>query len=218
MIDAFLKKSFLSFVSLVIPLLLATGCAVAPIPTETPTAVPTAFLCPRSPIQSEIRKDVFPAGEFPIWATSWKDPIPWSNMWKLSLPPYPGRMGRKLWAVDKSVQGNLYVTGKQLDGDGIVLFPTLKTAEFPDDTHILFTKEPADFLVIPSAHESIISSSPPRFADHISLVLYPHPGCYQFTATIAEYTVNIVVEIISTPQFTANRKRSLCLGCGLLSI
>lgn len=131
--------------------------------------------CPASP-RTDIRPDKAPlAGEFPIW-TSAGGQLPWSDLPPSDYAPLPYGLMKTIWVVDKRTpEGTLRLAGRQLDGDGMVLFSQ------SDDPVVRV-------LEIPSAHEGP-ALSPPGFQDHYVTVHYPGPGCYQLSATIGQSVV-----------------------------
>lgn len=171
------------------------------IPGNPPTVMPTTQstrTCSVSPSQSKLRPDMAAlAGEFPLWLTVGTGTYSWSKQ-PISLPPYPGRMDKIIWTVDTRVSGDLRITGKQLGGDGVLLFADKAKTQIDDKGQVLgsiIEDKPSDVRLILSA-ENGVQNSPPGFQDHGGLVYYPHPGCYQYTATIADHTVQIVVEVL----------------------
>jgi hypothetical protein len=123
------------------------------------------------------------SGEFPIW-TSVGDQLPWSDLSQSPFAPPPYRILKTFWMVERRTPDGVFrLSGRQLDGDGIVLFnqgdnPALQLWE------------------IPSAQEGP-ASSPPGFQDHYVGVHYPGPGCYGMTAMIGEdVVVQTVIQIL----------------------
>ncbi len=163
--------------------LLVMACAES---VTSPAALPTlkpGEPCPVSP-KTDFRPDKAPlAGEFPIW-TSVGDQLPWSDLPESQFAPPPYRILKAIWVVDKRTpDGVLRLTGRQLDGDGRVLFNQ-------SDNQALQLWE------LPSAHEGP-ALSPPGFQDHYFGVHYPGPGCYGITSTIGEgIVIQTVVQIL----------------------
>lgn len=137
------------------------------------------------------------AGEFPVWLTAGTGEVAWTKL-PVSLPPYPGRMDKIIWTVDTRVQGDLRITGKQLDGDGILLFAHTAKQQVDQQGQVLggvFDGQLSNVWTITAAEKGV-QNSPPGFQDHGVLVYYPHPGCYQYEATIAEHTTHLVTEVL----------------------
>ncbi len=190
-----------SFCLLVSLMSACNGIAERIVPVATPTTSPTgqsSFSCPVSPSQTDLRPDLAAlAGESPLWLTIGTGRLRWAEL-PVSLPPYPGRMDKTIWTLEKRVEGDLRITGKQLDGNGLLLFARTAKQQVNEKGQILgslFDEPPADAWVIPSAEQGT-DNSPPGFQDHGVLVYYPHPGCYQYTATIAKHTVQIAIEVL----------------------
>lgn len=140
-----------------------------------------------------------PAGEFPIWLGV-AEVYDFAHMTR-SLPPYSGIVWKFLIFVDRSVEGDLRITGHQLDGDGVVLFPEggqMVTTEDGNTGVVYEDDEPAPEKLIADAH---IGSHvrPGQYAEHGSSILFPNPGCYAITATLTApehvYTVQVVSEV-----------------------
>jgi len=60
------------------------------------------------------------AGQFPVWRQQNDGRSTWYGA--NALPPYEGQIGKTLLYIDKQIQGDLRLSGHQLDGDGVVLF------------------------------------------------------------------------------------------------
>lgn len=188
-----------------------------PQPTLAATKSPTPVLdpddpCPVTPTQSDFWPeqigDAMVAGEFPVWTTiagqKGFSVVP-PQGGPTILPPlsgdiqFPKGVGvitKAFLFVDDDVEGDLRVTIRQLDGDGMVYFPEDRHVSRITDTKLRIRGLPPDVLIIRSAHERTRSPNPPGIAHHGMTLIYPGPGCYQFTATIAGYTVNIVFKLV----------------------
>ncbi len=138
------------------------------------------------------------AGKYPIWLNVPEEGhFLWQNM-GLFLPPPEGRETKQLWAIADDIQGKVRITGNQLDGNGVVLFPKRNSVEWVNDTTVKYIEKPLDTLIIDtsSANGRVTSPKPKSYTYFGSDMIYPHPGCYQFTASIDQNTVNIVVELL----------------------
>ena len=175
-----------------------------PLETSTPTSE-GASSCPVTSIQEDFWSAVGPvAGDFPVWISS-LGRVPYSKLGRIVLPPdsgeltfNEGRSTKALVFVDKSIEGDLTITGKRLDGPELVYF-TDSEGLFTDidDTTMQLVKLPPTVKTISSAHISSHFPEPPGKAHHGMGLLYLSPGCYQFTATINQYTVQIVLELVN---------------------
>ena len=168
--------------------------AVSPLNFQLPTLM-SSLSCPVSPIeQIWVGTDTM-AGEFPIWMTS-KGRQGVTLLSDVSGTPEQvseGVWSRALLLVDEDVKGDLMITGQQLDGSGRVYF-----LHRTDEETIIW--EPQQ--IIPNAHTSEIMQKPNGRVQHFTAWGVTEPGCYQLTFTLAEYTVQIVVEVIDEPSTT----------------
>ncbi len=169
--------------------LILTACASSEAPEAAPAPVTllAGASCPITAPDVMLPALAPVAGTFPLWVTS-QGHEQWSDMSSTQLAPEPYRTGKRVWVVDTRAPGKLRITGRQLDGTGIVLFAQRE----PED------KEASPVLEIQSAEEGPMGS-PPGFQLHGFLIYYPGPGCYQLTGTLADQTVQIVVEIVDRP-------------------
>jgi hypothetical protein len=193
----------LGFLALILVLALVWGINNL-IPGATPGATtqvdPSPAYCPVSPIQTIWANSGPVAGEFPVWISSWCQ-SEYANLGPKVMPPESGelqfeqgRLAKVLVFVDQQIEGDLVITGRRLDGDEVIYFPDGQLQRLDESTlHLLET--PPDSYVIPSAQFETISPNPPGKVSHVFGPLYITPGCYQITAKIAEYAVEVVVEI-----------------------
>ncbi len=158
--------------------------------------------CPVTPVDAPnfLGDEFNPAGKYPIWLNiGGGGPIPWQQLGSVTFPssPYEGRTLKQLWVIADEIQGKVRITGKQLDGKGKVLFPNDSSVEWINDTTAHYKEKPKAALIIDTATQDhrIVSPKPEGYTFFGSSFIFPHPGCYQFTATIDDYTVNIVEEI-----------------------
>src|SRR5579859_5731883 len=94
-----------------------------PVVTSTlPPALISGTPCPITPaLDNRVPDLISVTGEFPIWFTTGTAMYAWREM-SVSSPPFPGRTDKTIVVVSTSVKGDLAITGKQLDGDGVALF------------------------------------------------------------------------------------------------
>lgn len=192
---------------------------VTPIsPTSSPEETPTASIteastmpeasssCPITPIQEDFWSRVSPvAGEFPVWISS-QGRISYANSGPYILPPESdelvfnrGIATKALIFVDKEVEGDLTITGKRLDGPELIYFSSAGEEEVTtriDATTLQLLTTPPTSREIPSAHISTHLPEPDGKAHHGMGLIYISPGCYEFTTTINQYTVKIVLELL----------------------
>jgi hypothetical protein len=167
-----------------------------------PTLAPGAH-CPITPIQEDFGGGFSPVqGEYPVWISS-SGQMQWSAMGPNVLPPASGPLrfveGHLIKVsvfVDQRVEGDVRITGRQLDGNSLVYFPQDGQLARVDESTARLAGIPPDFIIIDTAHTSRFFPAPPGKSHYGIAPIYLNPGCYQLTATIAEYSVNIVFEIL----------------------
>ncbi len=183
--------------SLCLLLALVSACTRLVTATPMPTGQASSS-CPVSPSQTNLRPDLAAlAGQSPLWLTIGTGRLRWTEL-PVSLPPFPGRMDKIIWTVETQVKGDLRITGQQLDGSGRLLFARTAKQQVGNNGQLIgstFSEQPSDVWVIPAAEKGV-DISPPGFQDHGVLVYYPHPGCYQYTATILEHAVQITIQVL----------------------
>jgi hypothetical protein len=137
------------------------------------------------------------AGQTPIWITSVGE-FNWNEL-PVSLSPYPGRLTKILVFVSKDVDGDLEITGKQIDGNGQLLFPqetqTVVNSE-GNSVNGAILVNPQSMWVKVNANIPTNFPNPEGFAHHGLLVYYPNPGCYEYVAKIDSNEVHIVFNVI----------------------
>lgn len=158
--------------------------------------------CPITPPQSIWAAIAPAAGEYPVWITS-SGQMKYSNLGPRVLPSasgelrfVEGHLTKTLVVVDQSAEGDLRIVGRQLDGESRVYFPLHDQFTRIDEETLQLLGMPPDFVIVEDAHVRTRSPNPPGKAHTGIGPLYINPGCYQLTATIAEYTVSIVFEIL----------------------
>jgi hypothetical protein len=183
-----------------------------PPPPSRPESIPmvTPYLsaaeagpCPVTPIRSDLWSGTAPvAGQFPVWISS-GGREDHSQSGPIVLPPLSGgtqfkegRASKALVFVDKRVQGDLTITGHQLDGDGAVYFPQDDEMTRLNESTLQLLEAPAAFYTIPNAGQTDFSPEPRGKSVHGMGPLYPNPGCYEFVLRIAGNTVTVVKEIV----------------------
>jgi len=168
--------------------------AVSPLDIVRPTLA-SSISCPISPTGQIWAGTSTMAGEFPVWMTSWgrQGVTLLSDVSGTPVQVSEGVWSRALLLVDEDVKGDLMITGQQLDGQGRVYF----LHRVDEET---ITWEPQHF--IPNAHTSEIIQKPDGRVQHFTAWGVTGPGCYQLTFTLAEYTVQMVVEVIDVLSIT----------------
>ncbi len=157
--------------------------------------------CPVSPRLTDhpvAEQMLAPVGEYPVWFVT-LDAVAIFDLAQ-SAPPYNGGTVRKsLVVVSTELSGDLVLTGRQLDGDGIVLFPLRIDEEIPNadgSTTIVYSEDDlTDQFVIPNAEQTTFGTDAPGYAHHPWAVYYPNPGCYQLTGTFGGVSATAIVEI-----------------------
>lgn len=139
------------------------------------------------------------AGKSPVWLTSVGE-IKWNDL-PVSLSPYPGRLTKMLVFVSKDVEGDLEITGKQIDGNSQLLFPqetkTQKISSSEGNSVAgAILVNPQSMWVKANANKPTNFPNPDGFAHHGLLVYYPSPGCYEYVAKISGDEVRIVLNVV----------------------
>lgn len=141
------------------------------------------------------------AGEFPVWMTSQGQQQGVTRLSTASGKPEQVsevRWSREILLVDENVEGDLLITGEQLDGPGQLFF--IVGVEADGETRIWEPRQ-----VITDANTSTINGRVLGRVQHIIAWGVTNPGCYQLTFRLNEYTVPIVVEVIDTPTPNATK-------------
>ncbi|MHB8132719.1 MAG: hypothetical protein ACYDH1_00730 [Anaerolineaceae bacterium] len=138
------------------------------------------------------------AGKSPIFVTSVGE-MKWTDM-VVSLQPFPGRLTKILIFVQSDVDGDLEITGRQIDGNGIVLFYQEGQGKFDNNGELVgsIISSPKDKWIFPSANQPSRYPNPEGFVHHGLAVYYPNPGCYEYIFTIADREVRVVMNIIDS--------------------
>lgn len=162
---------------------------------NTPSACNVSLRDPDHPVAEQM---VAPTGRYPVWFVTF-DSIAMSELGR-SLPPYNGGTIRKsLMVVSTDIESDLIITGHQLDGDGVVLFPVQIDEEIEDAdgvrTIIYSDDDLSDRKIIPNAQMTTNSTQAPGYASHPWSAYYPSPGCYEIIGAYGGYTSYTVVEV-----------------------
>ncbi len=190
-----LSERIIKLPLLVFLVLILSSCTGMPAINSTSTTqpAPTNIVCKASKTQKLTGFTVM--GGYPVWTTIVK--VLWypANL----QPPYEGSLGKGAWFVDKSVTGELKVTGRQIDGDGKILF--FKGSRIENDRNgnetILFNDTPTEVFTIQDASSSnYLSPIPEGYSGNTTGIITTRPGCYQITATIQTYKVEFMIEAI----------------------
>lgn len=151
----------------------ATPRGTAPIfvnPTNRQPVWPTPPVwCRTSPLADQ-RPDLGPTmGQYPVWLASRVLPV----------IPFRNELVRTVWVVDRSVSGDLVLSGRQTDGPSAPQFIREGSSS------------PTPQLVINSAPRvgsTTASEVAARYADIGVYLSVPGPGCYEVTARLGEHT------------------------------
>lgn len=129
--------------------------------------------CAVSPAANE-RPDLGPTiGEAPIWIASTVLPvIPWRN-----------EFIRSVWVIDRSADGELILSGRRTDGEGLVQF--IRQGG----------QRPTEQLRIAEAARFGPTTTPTgaRYAEHQIYLVLSSPGCWEFTAKLGEVSQTVTV-------------------------
>ncbi|MCA9919963.1 MAG: hypothetical protein KC445_18530 [Anaerolineales bacterium] len=135
------------------------------------------------------------AGVFPIWIAN-GGRMSWDSLGANVLTPYSGRISKTIWIINTDIKGDLRIEGRQVDGDGILLFPKSHDMHRTSETSVEFVGKVSNFILIQNAHQKGDGMhSPENYQYHAVLVYYPNSGCYQFKVDLADKVVEMVIEI-----------------------
>ena len=143
-----------------------------------PSAILTAA-CPVSPVEDPVPGIIGPiTGQHPAWLIDGNGRR-WSNA---------EERVKTLWVFSQKASGPLHIVGRLLDGEG--------TARFQDGGA---DGTPKDALGIEDwRRRTWPSNATPEvrrdYAFVPNYVIYPSPGCWQFTVTIGAETMRITIE------------------------
>ena len=122
----------------------------------------------------------------------WKAGSPVSGGFK--NPPLTPVAAKTIWVVDNAVEGPVKLTGRRLDGPGVVVFPWYELDEGFYETGGLGNPENFKWqrtelvLVLPHTFE------------HRTGISIPSAGCWQFTAQVGTETVEFVLYLYEAPS------------------
>jgi hypothetical protein len=154
--------------------------------------LPAGTSCPVTSTEKKFPELKEVGGSLPIWIT-FAGRVKWSELPKVSSP-VNGAMSKMGIVTDNQVSGKLVLSGRRLDGEGIVQFPLAGGHQLESGT-IVLDGDLADQFIIPSAQVTDIVSSPPGYVEHSSGIFLSTPGCYEMTGILSTYKVSIVFEV-----------------------
>jgi hypothetical protein len=191
-----MKNEIFRLVGILALAMMMSACGVGTSHLETQTA--NCEVSPRLPDHPVAAQMVAPVGEYPVWFVT-NDTIRMSEL-GASLPPYDGgTVAKSLMVVSTELEGDLVITGHQLDGDSIVLF-ILQIDEETQGANgariVIYSEDDlSEQYVVHNAQITTNSTWSNDYASHPWGAYYPTPGCYQLSATFGGYTTNIIVEV-----------------------
>ena len=108
-----------------------------------------------------------------------------------------GYLAKRLVFVSDEVEGDLVITSRRLDGPGQLYFVDNndRFTALDDDTYRIDSPLATEQTYV-DAHIPTHFPNPPGIAHHGGGYLIPRPGCYQVEATIQDYHVQIVFEVL----------------------
>jgi hypothetical protein len=115
-------------------------------------------------------------GQFPIWFASRALPV----------LPYRNELVRMVWVVDRSVSGDLVISGRQTDGPASPQF--IREGSSSPTPQLIVTSAPR----VGSTSGSETAS---KYADIGVYLSVPQPGCYEITARLGEHTQSSTIYI-----------------------
>ena len=139
-----------------------------------------AAACPVSPVEDPLPAIIGPiTGQHPAWLIDGAN-RPWAN---------PEERIKTLWVFSQKASGRLVITGRRLDGEGI--------ARFQDDG---VGGIPKDALDIDDWRRRAWpgNATPEVRRDYAfvpNYVIFPSPGCWQFTVRLGAEDTRITIEI-----------------------
>ena len=108
-------------------------------------------------------------GAFPVWLAARPLPVlPWRN-----------ELVRTVWVVDRSVTGDLILSGRQTDGPSAPQF--LREGSGGATSQLIIASAPRIGSTTASANAA-------KYADIQVYLSAPQPGCYEINARIGEFT------------------------------
>ncbi len=192
-----MKSNFPRFLGSLTLLILLPACGVLNgfFSARTTAACNVSQRLPDHPVAEQM---VAPVGEYPIWFVT-VDSVAMSELGK-SLLPYDGGTVRKGFVVvSTDFEGEAVITGRQIDGDAVMLFPLKIDEDFENEAGeniIIYSEDDiTDRKVIPDAQDSTFGTNAPGYAHHPIGLYFPTPGCYELSGTFGGYTTHVIIEL-----------------------
>lgn len=156
-----------------VPQFTLTPVATAPIfvnPQSRQPVWPTPPVWCRTSSVADQRPDLGPTlGQFPVWLASRALPV----------IPYRNELVRTVWVVDRSVSGDLVLSGRQTDGPAAPQF--IREGSSAPTPQLIVS-------AAPRIGQTTGSETAGKYADIGVYLSVPQPGCYEITARIGEHT------------------------------
>jgi hypothetical protein len=139
-----------------------------------------AAACAASPVEDRLPSVVAPlTGTEPAWV------VDSGGRWQ-----GPNQVVKTLWVFSRKATGSLRVTGRQLDGVGRLRFQDGGIEGHPADA--LEIADPWKRSVIPGGASAEILRA---YSFIPNYVIYPSPGCWEFTVQLGAATTRIVLDM-----------------------
>lgn len=138
-----------------------------------PTPPPACAVSPATNERPDLGPTIATIGEAPISMASTVLPvIPWRN-----------EFIRSVWVIDRSADGELILSGRRTDGEGIAQF--IRQGG----------QRPTEQVRIPDAARFGPTTTPTgaRYADHQIYLVLSSPGCWEFTAKLGDVSRTLTV-------------------------
>ena len=93
--------------------------------------------------------------------------------------------------------GKISLSSKQIDGNGKVLFPNDNSWVRVSNSSGQYHEKPADTLIIDpsSSDHKIATPKPIGYTYYGYSLIYPNPGCYRFTASDGNGSIDMIIEV-----------------------
>ena len=148
-------------------------------PAVASSSAPAESQCPATVLEDRLPTIIAPmAGSEPIWLVDGS-----FNRWL-----GPDGLAKSVWVLSRGVEGDLVVSGRRLDGTGVMGFQAGVDGS------------PSARAVIPDAtRQSVIpgGATPETMGDYafrMMYLVYPSPGCWEVTVRLGDHERRIVVE------------------------
>ena len=138
------------------------------------------------------------AGAYPIWFfIPENSQILWDQLRGESLAPYPGQVNKQILVIADDFHGKISLSSKQIDGNGKVLFPNDNSWVRVSNSSGQYHEKPADTLIIDpsSSDHKIATPKPIGYTYYGYSLIYPNPGCYRFTASDGNGSIDMIIEV-----------------------